>query len=41
MSSGSDATPRGGWDWLPEGLRPREQRASEPRGKVWRVETAC
>lgn len=37
--AGSDATPRGDWDRLPEALRPREQRASEPRGKLWRVET--
>ena len=37
--AGSDATPRGDWDWLPRRLRPREQRASEPRGRLWRVET--
>jgi len=33
------AAPRGPWAWLPPRLRPREQRASEPRGRLWRVET--
>ncbi len=42
MSARADtdaAAPRGDWDWLPPGLRPREQRASEPRGRLWRLET--
>ncbi len=35
----TDAAPRGDWDWLPPSLRPREQRASEQHGRLWRVET--
>ena len=44
MSTRSDtpgAAPRPEpWAWLPAQLRPREQRASERRGRLWRVETA-
>ncbi len=32
-------SPREDWAWLPPRLRPREQRASEQRGRLWRVET--
>jgi len=34
-----EARPRGDWDWLPPDLQPLEQRASEPRGHLWRAET--